>query len=108
MRCPHCQSATATERPDRTKLGYRRFRGRACKHGFNERTGMPFNYLQYPTDVVCLMVLWRVRYKLSLRATHGQVWPVHLLGRVCKACVQTAIHGQMRPNRARRMILRRN
>jgi transposase-like protein len=23
--------------------------------------------LQYPTDVVCLVVLWRVRYKLSLR-----------------------------------------
>ncbi len=25
------------------------------------------NHLQYPTDVVCLVVLWRVRYKLSLR-----------------------------------------
>jgi transposase-like protein len=23
--------------------------------------------LQYPTDVVCLVVLWRFRYKLSLR-----------------------------------------
>jgi putative transposase len=26
-----------------------------------------FNHLQYPTDSVCLVVLWRVRYKLSLR-----------------------------------------
>jgi putative transposase len=25
------------------------------------------NRLQYPTDVVCLVVLWRFRYKLSLR-----------------------------------------
>jgi putative transposase len=25
-----------------------------------------FNHLQYPTDVVCLVVLWRHRYKLSL------------------------------------------
>ena len=32
---------------------------------FNERTGTCFNHLQYPTDVVCLVVLWRVRYKLS-------------------------------------------
>jgi transposase-like protein len=34
---------------------------------FNERTGTPFNRLQYPTDVVCLVVFWRWRYKLSLR-----------------------------------------
>jgi transposase-like protein len=26
-----------------------------------------FNHLQYPTDVVCLVVLWRHRYQLSLR-----------------------------------------
>ena len=34
---------------------------------FNERTGTPFNDLQYPTDVVLLAVLWRLRYKLSFR-----------------------------------------
>jgi transposase-like protein len=67
MRCPHCQSTSTTERPDRTELGYRCFRCRDCQHGFNERTGTPFNRLQYPTDVVCLVVLWRFRYKLSLR-----------------------------------------
>ncbi len=27
----------------------------------------PFNYLEYPTDIVLLVVLWRLRYKLSLR-----------------------------------------
>jgi transposase-like protein len=26
-----------------------------------------FNYLQFPTDIVLLVVLWRLRYKLSLR-----------------------------------------
>src|SRR4030095_3831946 len=39
----------------------------ACQRGFNERTGTLFNRLQYPTDMVCLVVLWRFRYKLSLR-----------------------------------------
>jgi putative transposase len=67
MWCPHCESADTTERRERTTLGYRRFRCRACKREFNERTGTHFNHLQYPTDVVCLVVLWRVRYKLSLR-----------------------------------------
>jgi putative transposase len=67
MPCPHCQSTATIGRPDRTELGYRRFRCRTCKRGFNERTGTPYNRLQYPTDVVCLVVLWRFRYKLSLR-----------------------------------------
>jgi len=31
------------------------------------RTGTPFNHLQFPTDIVLLVVLWRLRYKLSLR-----------------------------------------
>jgi hypothetical protein len=38
-----------------------------CKRPFNERTGTPFNFLEYPTDIVLLVVLWRLRYKLSLR-----------------------------------------
>jgi putative transposase len=67
MTCPHCGSTATTERPDRTELGYRRFRCRDCQRGFNERTGTPYNRLQYPTDVVCLVVLWRFRCKLSLR-----------------------------------------
>jgi putative transposase len=67
MRCPHCRSSATTKRSDRTELGYRRFRCRACQREFNERTGTAFNRLQYPTDVVCLVVLWRFRYKLSLR-----------------------------------------
>jgi putative transposase len=34
---------------------------------FNERTGTPFNKVQFPTDIVLMVVLWRLRYKLSLR-----------------------------------------
>jgi len=67
MNCPHCASATTKEQTQKTTLGYRTFRCSACKHLFNERTGTPFNFLEYPTDVVLLVVLWRLRYKLSLR-----------------------------------------
>ncbi len=63
MNCPHCAS-TATKK---TSLSYRTFCCSACKRTFNERTGTPFNYLEYPTDLVLLVVLWRLRYKLSLR-----------------------------------------
>jgi putative transposase len=67
MNCPHCASGTTKEQTKRTSLGYRTFRCSACKQNFNERTGTPFNFLEYPTDVVLLVVLWRLRYKLSLR-----------------------------------------
>ncbi len=67
MRCPYCDTMTTAEQPKRTALGYRTFRCRACHRTFNERTGTPYNHLQYPTDLVLLVVLWRLRYKLSLR-----------------------------------------
>jgi transposase-like protein len=50
-----------------TSLGYRTFRCPACRRRYNERSGTPFNDLSVPTDVVFLVVLWRLRYKLSLR-----------------------------------------
>jgi len=65
--CPHCAVTAAVEQRRRTALGYRTFRCRACRRLFNERTGTPYNHLQYPTDLVLLVVLWRLRYKLSLR-----------------------------------------
>jgi transposase-like protein len=67
MACPHCEAASTTEQAQRTALGYRKFRCRGCKRLFNERSGTPFNFLEYPTDIVLLVVVWRVRYKLSLR-----------------------------------------
>jgi putative transposase len=65
--CPHCAATATVEQACRTALGYRTFRCRACRRIFNERTGTPYNHLQYPTDLVLLVVLWRLRYKLSLR-----------------------------------------
>ena len=50
-------------------LGYYIFRCAGCRRSFNERTGAPFNFLEYPTDVVLLVVVWRLRYKLSLLLT---------------------------------------
>jgi transposase-like protein len=67
MNCPYCASTVTKERTKKTSLGYRTFCCSACKRTFNERTGTPFNYLEYPTDIVLLVVLWRLRYKLSLR-----------------------------------------
>ena len=65
--CPRCRSSQTSRRGRRTSAGYRTFACRECGSTFNERTGTPFNDLQYPTDVVMLAVLWRLRYKLSFR-----------------------------------------
>jgi putative transposase len=67
MRCLGCDSAAVTERPERTAQGCRRFRCRECGRQFSERSAGLLNRTQYPSDVVTLMVLWRLRYKLSLR-----------------------------------------
>src|SRR5271166_4646294 len=67
MRCPRCQSTAVSERPERTAQGYRRFRCLHCTKQFNERSTGVLNRAQYPSDVIALVVLWRLRYKLSLR-----------------------------------------
>src|SRR5215213_4832851 len=67
MRCVACGSEAVAERPERTAQGYRRFRCRACGKQSNERSGTLLNRTQYPSDVIALVVLWRLRYKLSLR-----------------------------------------
>lgn len=67
MNCPYCSLSIATPLSRKTSLGYKVFRCSACRRTFNERTGTLFNHLQFPTDIVLLVVLWRLRYKLSLR-----------------------------------------
>jgi len=67
MRCLTCGSASVTERPERTAQGYRRFRCRECSRQFNERTVGVLNRTQYPSDVIALVVLWRLRHRLTLR-----------------------------------------
>src|ERR1700688_3381962 len=67
MECVGCGSAGVSERRERTAQGYRRFRCRTCGKQFNERSAGILNRTQYPSDVIALVVLWRLRYKLSLR-----------------------------------------
>jgi putative transposase len=62
-----CGSAAVTERPERTARSYRRFRCRQCSKQYNERSGGLLNHTQYPSDVIALVVLWRLRYRLTLR-----------------------------------------
>ena len=65
MRCIGCGLETVTERCRRIAQGYRRFRCRQCGKQFNERSGGLLNRAQYPPDVIALVVLWRLLYKLS-------------------------------------------
>jgi putative transposase len=67
MRCVGCGSAAVSERLEHTAQGYRRFRCRGCGKQFNERSGGALNRAQFPSDVIVLVVLWRLRYQLSLR-----------------------------------------
>jgi putative transposase len=67
MNCPHCHSTNTHEYQKTMTLGYRIVRCRGCARTFNERAGTPFNDVQYPSDVVMLVLVWRLRYKLSLR-----------------------------------------
>ena len=67
MECVACGGTAINERSDRTAQGYRRFRCRECGRQFNERSDGILNRAQYPSDVITLVVFWRLRYKLSLR-----------------------------------------
>src|ERR1700745_3956247 len=67
MRCPKCRSTAVKQRPECTAQAYLRFRCLDCAKQFNERSDGLLNRTQYPSDVIALVVLWRLRYKLSLR-----------------------------------------
>ena len=67
MECNACGGTAITERSDRTAQGSRRFRCRDCGKQFNERSDGILKRAQYPSDVIALVVFWRLRYKLSLR-----------------------------------------
>ncbi len=67
MGCPACGPTAVSERPERTAQGNCRFRCGNCGKQFNERSTGVLNRAQYPSDVIALVVLWRLRYKLNLR-----------------------------------------
>ncbi len=66
MDCVCCGSAAVTGRPERTVRGHRRFRCRECGRQYNERSGGLLNRTRCPSDVIALVVLWRLRYCLTL------------------------------------------
>jgi len=55
------------KRAERTAQGYKRFRCRTGGKQFDERSGTVLNRTQYPSDVIALVVLWWLRYKLAPR-----------------------------------------
>ncbi len=65
MAYPFRRSASTSNRKLRTSLGCRTFYRRDCDRRFNERSGTPFNGLQFPNDIALMAVLWRLRYKLE-------------------------------------------
>src|SRR4051812_36110538 len=85
MNCPHCQSSSTTEREGRTVHGFRRFRFWDYGRRFNERTGTALNRVQVPTDIVFLVVFWRLRYKLSLRDL-AEMFLLHVFIDFCQLC----------------------
>ena len=64
--CPHQMPPTVEARVVEMRRQHH-FSCTNCRRRFNERTGTAFNELQFPTDIVLLAVLWRLRYKLGLR-----------------------------------------
>lgn len=67
MDCIFCGSTAATERPETTARGYRRFRCRNCGRQFNERSGGVLNRTCLPSDIIAFVVFCRLRYRLTLR-----------------------------------------
>ncbi len=70
--CPRCSSSETSSRSRRTSTGYRTFACRACGTVFNERTGTPFNDLQYPSDVVMLAVLLGANSQIEFPSVDAQ------------------------------------
>jgi putative transposase len=73
MRCIGCGSIAVSERSERTTQGYRRFRCRDCGKQFNECSESLLNRTQYPSDVIALVVLWQLRYRVGARIGSGAI-----------------------------------
>ena len=73
MRCIGCGSTAVSERSERTAQGYRRFRCRDCRKQFNERSESLLNRTQYPSDVIALVMLWRLRLQTQPARFAGDV-----------------------------------
>ena len=54
------------QRKQSTQLGYKQYHCRECGRQFDERAGTSLNFIEYPTEVVILVVYHYTRLKLSL------------------------------------------
>ena len=66
MDCPHCKSSNTRLCKKKTDLGYEQYRCRDCMRQYNERTCTPFNFIEYPTEIVMIAVYYYYRFKNSL------------------------------------------
>jgi len=66
MDCPHCESTNTHLCKQKTDLGYEQYCCRNCCRQYNKRTGTPFNYLEYPTEIVIMAVIYYYQFKTSL------------------------------------------
>lgn len=64
--CPNCQSELIRKIKKLTQLGYMQYYCCSCKKQFNERTGTKLNFIEYPTEVVMIVVHYYYRFKVSL------------------------------------------
>ena len=63
--CPSC-SARTLKKDGRAPFGGQRFRCRACRRAWRDRTGSPFLGHRWPQDVIVTAVRWYCRFRLSL------------------------------------------
>ena len=66
MSCIACQSTQLTTLKGKTCFGYEQYRCCSCNKQFNERTGAPFNFIEYPTEVDMIVIHYYYRFKTSL------------------------------------------
>ena len=66
MDCPHCQSKAIRKLKETTRLNYQQFYCRTCGKQYNERTGTPLNFIEYPSEVVMMVIHYYYRFKVSL------------------------------------------
>ncbi len=62
--CPHCHDPH-TKKDGRTAR-VQRYRCRACRRTFTDRTGTPFAGCRWERDIIALTVHWYCSYRLSM------------------------------------------
>src|SRR5215469_10148070 len=63
--CPRCQS-TRIKKDGFNRAGQQRFRCRACRRTYTERTATPFAGYRWPMEVIAMAVRWYCQFRLSL------------------------------------------